>query len=302
METLNHSYQNQADTFAYANDGKDPFQAEGDNIWAHRGNFEGSNVPELAEDAISFSGTNSAGPVNPYGWSTIATRDDSDVIHEFQSPSDVLVEMLGDLNFPSELPGTTYDSDASLNNPIRSQENSERLGLTRSRNTQWRKRTTSETLPVRNRQPVHPRPVPTNALSDSLLTIHEFPSYNTNVALQRDKLPLQPSVFEPLVTEMPLRSSSQPQVRERHDSLPIQAPTWPVAAQGPISNVRHSAPPPSNSFHNEHVAAFSAESTSSWGIDTQPNLLKAPRTQEPRTVTRMHSRRQMMDLLGSIEK
>ena len=265
-----------------------------DSTWAYRSNLDGMAVPELAGDTVLFSATNTAGPVNPYELATGVGKMASSNSRKAQKPCDNLTEMLGDLRFPVELPSN--DPGPPPGYPPRIRADSDQVGLARSTHTQSCRRTTSETPPS-----VHRRPLPANALSDSLLTVHElspsFATQNTETAISsmaQRSVGLAPSASELFSDDV-----HQSYMKQRRPYT-AQQPQWSTVSPGLMSTRYYSAPPPVPYTLNEQAAAFSANSTSSWGLDTQPKVPKAPSAQEPATTTRMHSQKRVMDLLGSI--
>ena len=254
-------------------------------------------IPELVGDTVSFSATNSTGPVNAYELCSTTKSDPRDISCSAQRPCEHLAEMLGDLHFPVELPGN--DPGPPPGYPPRTRARFDQLGLSRSKHTQLRKRTTSETPLM-----VQRRPTPANAHSDSLLTSNQVP---TPLAVQeavssRTEQVLCSSVPEPLAIELSTESTHQSHVQNRASSHTAQAPIW-VAPDASLQSSRHySAPPPIPLAFNVNAAAYSANSTSSWGLGTQPNMPEAPNAQKPPpAATRMQSQKHLLNLLGSID-
>lgn len=235
--------------------------------------------------------------MNPYELCATSINNVSDVRPNTKAVSETLAEMLGDLHFPVELPSN--DPGPSPGYPPRLRAQSENAGLIRSRLTERRKRTTSETPPV-----LHSRPFPTSALSDSLLTVHELPSVHTipyiHSSPSRSELASHSYGSAVYATDRPPQTVLLPQLHDTSLLPSSRGSASTDAAPSSRRTKRHSAPPPQRSLPNENIAMFSADSTSSWGLDTQPKKPKASGAQEPAVATRMQSQKQMLDLLGSI--
>ncbi|KAJ8109604.1 hypothetical protein OPT61_g7337 [Boeremia exigua] len=273
-------------------DGKGAHNNFNGSTWAYRSSFDGMAVPELAGDTVSFSATNSAGPVNPYelcAYTGIVVPADARKGH---GPNENLAEMLGDLHFPTELPSNS-DPPTAYNSQKRTRFDQTRSTLPSY--IQPKRRVTTET-PHR----VHRRPLPANALSDSLLTVHELtpappvPEKISN-ALDEDS-------YRPLTTGLASVAVHQQYTNQRPSSYSVDHSHRAMAAPAPVSNRHYSAPPPLASVRNEYAAAFSADSVSSWGLNTEPRGPKAPSVPVPTKATRMQSQRRIMDLLESIER
>lgn len=262
------------------------------NNWAYRSNPDDMNVPELAGDTVSFSATNPAGPVNPYELCTNSEKAVPSKLYAAPKPDENLAEMLGDLHFPAELP--SIDPGPPPGYPPRSRTQPDQLGSARPVSTQSRRRTTSE-IPPR----VHRRPLAANALSDSLLAVDELPPSLAahNVVSQASSDTSQSVNKSSFATEL----SSNPPMNERPASYAsdrsVYCPQPPLAS----SNRHYSAPPPAIPLRNEWVAAFSADTTSSWGLDTEPRQPRGYSAQETTKFTRMQTQQRLMDLLGSID-
>lgn len=262
------------------------------NTWAYRTNSDDMGIPELAGDAISFSATNSAGPVNPFELCTSTERIVSSRAHTAQSSSGNLAEMLGDVHFPVEIhknhPGSPPGYPSWLG------AMSDQVGLARPTNTQPRRRTASETS-----RGVYRRPLPINALSDSLLTVHELPSAlgTPDTTLQSQNRPSHTTYGSSFAVELP----SNPPSNQRPTSYDANQSRWSTDSPATNSNRHYSATPPVATIRNEWATAFSADSTSSWGLDTEPKKPKEHTAQVPKQFTRMQSQKRLMDLLGSID-
>lgn len=259
--------------------------------WAYRGNYRCVAIPELAGDTVVLSATNSAGPVNPYelcASPVITTRQNTGTS---QRPCGSISEMLGDLHFRVELPSN--DPGPPPGYPPRSRAAPDQAGTYRASHLEIRNRTISETRPV-----VHRRPVPTNALSDSLLTVYELPSLSTpcNAPLPLSNT-LVHSNIRPSVSETSSSDARQVENGQRPSSYTAHQSRWHMQPPIPVPNRHHSAPPVAQP---DYPGSFSAESTSSWGLHTQLKAPRASQTQESLKATRMQSQKRMMDLLDSI--
>jgi hypothetical protein len=262
--------------------------------WAYRSNFDGVAIPELAGNTVVFSATNSAGPVNPY---ELCANPGTTSLHHLNGPRrprDSISEMLGDLQFPAELPSN--DPGPLPGYPPRSRAASTQVAMHRTSHLEMRNRTTSETRPVIQR-----RPVPINAFSDSLLTVHELPQ---SLAPHNTPLPVPNAVFpnndRPSTLGTPSDNLLQSEISQRPLSYAAHQSQRHTEAPIPTSNRHYSAPPPVPVTRPDYATAFSTESTSSRGLDTQPKALHLPRAQVPVKATRMQSQKRMMDLLDSI--
>ncbi|KAJ4987570.1 hypothetical protein SVAN01_06883 [Stagonosporopsis vannaccii] len=262
------------------------------SIWSYKSNSEDMNVPELAGDVVSLSATNSAGPVNPYELCSKTEQAVSSRTYAAQEPYENLAEMLGDLQFPAELPSN--DSGLPPGYPPRLRAKLDQLGLARTMRTQPRSRTTSEYSPR-----VHRRPVPANALSDSLLTVHELPSTLTaqDTMLKASNDPSNLMTTSTFATEL----SSNPSANQRPASYTTYQSQWDPEAPRTSSNRHCSAPPPFVPMRGECAAAFSADSTSSWGLNTEPKQPNGHSAQESVRFTRVQNQKRLMELLGSID-
>lgn len=258
---------------------------------AYRSNLGAISIPELAGDTVVFSATNPAGPVNPYE----LCASPRIIAHEKTDGSRrPLLEMLGDLHFPAEL--ASINPKSPSDNPPRSPAKSDQIRMNRVSHDQLRNRTMSDTVPI-----VHRRPVPTNAFSDSMLTMHEIPpSLVQQNTLLRVPSAERTSETHSLATETPLYGLHQPSNSRRPSSYTAHQSHWGTQTRTPYPNRHLSAPSAAPDAHIGYADAYSAESTGSWGLDTQPTGPRAPRAQKSATATRMQSQKQMMDLLGSL--
>ncbi|KAH6642851.1 hypothetical protein C7974DRAFT_372713 [Boeremia exigua] len=272
---------------------RDTLDTSYDNIWACKSDPVSMTVPELAGDTIVFSATNSAGPVNPYELCASTVKPTSGGSRAAQRPHENLAEMLGDLHFRAELPNNV------INPPPRHSPRS-RAEFEPVEAVQSKRRTTSETPPR-----VHRRPLPASALSDSLLTVHELPSVLTT----HHKMPpssyqdSRAAIKDSYDSELFLWNPHQPHIKQRPvSSIAMQSHEKKAASVSDLS--RYSAPPPMASARNEYATASSADSTTSRGLHTKPEVpraFSAPSTQDPTTYTRMQSQKRIMDLLSSID-
>jgi hypothetical protein len=155
-----------------------------DSLWAHRYRFDSSTVPELAVDVVSFSGTNTQGPVNPYELCAVSSNEVPTIHHRVKAPAESQVAVLDDLHYHVEPPSNNLGPP--LGYPQRLRSRFEHTELDRSSHTERLKRSTSETPPI-----VHHQPVPTNASSDSLSTLYQLspllPVPAINLVLPKDK-------------------------------------------------------------------------------------------------------------------
>ncbi|XPS80104.1 hypothetical protein M3J07_012091 [Ascochyta lentis] len=266
---------------------------ENDHLWAYRANFNDVAVPELAGGSVSFSGTNSAGPVNPYEFCATPTASTSATYRGSQTTSEDLVEMLGDLHFRAELPNNEANPSSDNRSQVRARPG--QTELSRLRYTQLGERTTSDMSPMLNR-----RPVPMNAVSDPLLTVNELPSslaINTaNMKLRKgEESTLSLPTLDSLTIEQPPHTVYRP---------PTASQPHTHTCENKNRALKSSPPPPSHPVFNQYAAAFSADSTSSWGLDTQPQpQSQTPSIRSPQhgpATTRMQRQKQTMDLLRSI--
>jgi hypothetical protein len=269
-----------------------PSPSSHDEIWAYKSTLADSAIAELAGDTVVLSGTNSAGPVNPYELCGIPSTTTYVNTGRSQGHYAGLAELMGDLHFSTE---------PIKNEPRPSPEHSPRqsafaqVGTIQDNSTGLRYRTMSETAPVIRR-----RPIPTHALSDSLLTVHELPPLLAPGVTASTVSNAHPLSYARLSTsESP--SGLLPQVRtsERPSSYSTRQPQQNSRTSTPIQSRHYSAPPAPVSYSG-HVATTSAESTNSRAIGTQP---KEPRTipgLDSAKATRMQSQKRMMDLLSSI--
>jgi len=275
-------------------DHKSTLHSPHSETWAYRSNFEGVAIPELAGDTVVLSATNSAGPVSPFELCADPGIMPSHHVNGPRRPRDSISEMLGDLHFPAELPSN--DPGPPPGYPPRSRATSDQVGMLRTSHLELRNRTMSEIRPVIER-----RPVPTNAFSDSLLTFHELPK---SVAPHNASLPVSNAFFQgntrPLTPGTSSGDPLQSEISQRPSSYTAHQSQWHAKAPMSAPNRHYSAPPPIPVTQPDYAAAFSAEFTSSWGLDTQPKVLHLPRAQEPVKATRMQSQKRMMDLLGSL--
>lgn len=272
-------------------DRKDTLNGLHSEIRAYRSNFDDMTIPELAGDVVVFSATNTAGPVNPYELCASPGKMAYGNSSSSQRSRDSLSEMLGDLYFPVEL--ASNDPGPPPGYPPQLRARSDQVRMSQTSYIQLRNRTMSEMPPA-----VHRRPLPTNTISDSLLTVHELPPL---LAPHNTPLPVPSAVrssnTRPLATGSSSEALYQSNNSQRPSSYAAQQSHW--STQAP-ANKHYSAPPPAPVSHTGYAAAFSADSTSSWGLDTQPKAPKTPRAQEPAVATRMQSQKRIMDLLGSI--
>jgi hypothetical protein len=277
-----------------SNDHKSTLKSPHSDTWAYRSNFEGVAVPELAGDTVVFSATNSAGPVNPYELCANPGIMPRHHVNDLRRPRDSISEMLGDLHFPAELPSN--DPKPPPGYTSRSRKASDQVGILQPSHLEMRNRTMSETRPVIQR-----RPIPTNAFSDSLLTVHELPQ---SLALHNAPLSAPNAVLHsnirPLTPITPSGGPLQSEISKRPSSYTAHQSQWRTQAPTPAPNRHYSTPPLIPVTQPGYIAAFPAEFTSSCGLATQPKVLNLPRAQEPVKATRMQSQKRMMDLLGSI--
>jgi hypothetical protein len=263
-----------------------------DETWAYKSTLADSAFAELAGDTVVLSGTNSAGPVNPYELCDSPSTTTYHNTGRSQGLYAGLAELMGDLHFSTE-PIKNDPGPLPENRPRRSAF--DQVGPAQNNSTGLQYRTMSETAPV-----IRCRPIPTHALSDSLLTVHELPPLlapGITASTVPKAHPL--SYARPLTSESP--SGLLPQVRtsERPSSYSTRQSQQDSRTSTPVPNRHYSAPPAPVSYSG-HVATTSAESTNSRAIGTQPK--------EPRTIpgldsvkaTRMQSQKRMMDLLSSI--
>ena len=205
--------------------------------------------------------------------------------------------MLGDLHFPLELPSNEVVPPQGCTPWPRAR--SEHDGLIQPGCTQLRKRTTSAISPV-----VHRRPVPMGALNDSSLLFHELPPSlevdAANRVMKKTEDTVRSSESGPSAVKLPLQNTQR--------SAPYNGPFTYTrggsdsGADSSLASIAHySKPPPMRPVFSQQAAAFSADSTSFWGLDTQPKATKALTSSEPVAATRMQSQRQILELLGSIE-
>lgn len=267
-----------------------------DNHSAYRIGLGDMQISELAGDTISFSATNSAGPVNPYELCAKLTEENRAISHMPQVPSEVLAEMLGDIHFPLELPSN--EPVLPHDCPPWQRTRFEHAGLTQPRHNQLRKRAAPEESSV-----VHRRPVPMGALNDSLPMVHELPpSFGLSAASRvvgNPEFTVNPSDSGAFAVKISSQNSSRSGPHNRPFTYTAHGSNSGTAS-GLIPIARCSKLPPMQPVFSQQAAAFSADSTSSWGLDTQPKAPKAPAASEPATSTRMKSQKQILDLLGSI--
>ena len=276
-------------------------QNKNDSIWAYRNDFEGIAIPELPGDAVSFnaSATNPAGPVNPYEFYNKLRAEPFGAKVKSYRPCENLAEMLGDLHFSAELP--SHDPGPPPGYPPRTRARSDQLGLSPSTYTQSRRRTASE-IPV----VVHRRPVPANSHSDSLFVSSQIPtSFPVQKAIPSgiEQVP-QPYMTRPVANELATQGSHQSYMQHRPSSYSnAQSAFWAAGDSSSQSSRHISAPPLLPLASNVNVAAYSAESTGSWGLDTQPRVSKQQPTRgPPAATTRMQRQKHLLSLLGSIDR
>ena len=246
--------------------------------WAYMSTVQDSEVAELAGDTVVLSGTNPAGPVNPYELcaspSTITHQNTkcspSTTAHQntkdSRRPYAGLAELMGDLHFSTE--PTKNNPGSSSDYPPRSWPASDQIDSSQNSHYGLRSGTMSETAPVIPR-----RPIPANAFSDSLLTVHEPPPLSAPYTTMRSMPKVRPESSSSLLhVSASERPSSNTSRRSYQDS-------------------RASTPAPNRQ---------SVESTSSWSIGTQPKETRTPSGLDPVKQTRMQSQKRRMDLLNSI--
>lgn len=263
-----------------------------DQAWAYMSSPADSAIAELAGDTVVFSGTNLAGPVDPYELCDSSNTTTYRNTGRSQGLYAGLAELMGDLHFSTE--PIKNDPGLSPEYPLR-RSAFDQVGLTQNNSTKLRYRTMSDTAPVIRR-----RPIPSHALIDSLLTVHDLPPLSA------------PGTAASKVPKTHPLSYARPSTSESQSGLPphmctVEQPSSYNTRQlqqnsrtpTPVPN-RHYSAPPAPVAYSGHVAATSAESTNSRAIGTQPK--------EPRTIpgldsvkaTRMQSQKRMMDLLSSI--
>lgn len=297
-DQLPHIYTNHSAAVHQAAEQRAITVLENENYSAYRIGPGDMKISELAGDTVSFSATNSAGPVNPYDFCSNLTEKNRTVDYVRQPPSEFLAEMLGDLHFPLEL---SSDNEPALprDGTSHSRNRFEHAGVNQSRFTQSRRRSTSETSSV-----VHRRPVPIGALNDSLLMVHKLPpspeADAANKATRRIESTVNLSEPSSFAVNIPLQNTYWPRPYDVPSAYTEHGPN-PGTASGSISITQYSKPPPMQSVYSRQAVAFSADSTSSWGLDTQPKRSKEPMASEPMVATRMQSQKQILDLLGTID-
>lgn len=263
-----------------------------DQTWAYKSTLADSAIAELAGDTVVLSGTNAAGPVDPY---ELCDSPNTTTYHNTGRSQGLyagLAELMGDLHFPTE----PFKNDPGLSPEYPPRRSAfDQVGSNQNNSTGLRYRTMSDTVPVIRR-----RAIPTHALSDSLLTVHDLPPLSApGTTASTVSKPHPRSYARPSTSES--QSGLPPHVctgerpssyNTRHSQQDSRTPT-------PVPNRNYSAPPAPVAYSGP-VAATTAESTNSRAIGTQPK--------EPRTIpgldsvkaTRMQSQKRMMDLLSSI--
>ena len=263
-----------------------------DQIWAYKSTLADSAIAELAGDTVVLSGTNSAGPVDPYELCDSPNTTPYHNTGRSQGLYAGLAELMGDLGFSTE--PIKNDPGISPEYPLR-RSAFDQVGSTQNNSTELRYRTMSDTAPVIRR-----RPIPTHALSDSLLTVHDLPPLSAPGTAASTVPKTHPLSYAcPLTPESPSGLLPQVCTSKRPSSYNTRQSQQDSRTPTPIPN-RHYSAPPAPVAYSGHVAVTSAESTNSRAIGTQPK--------EPRTIpgldsvkaTRMQSQKRMMDLLSSI--
>lgn len=244
--------------------------------WAYRNTFEDSEVAELAGDTVVFSGTNPAGPVNPYELCASPSMTTHHSTRGFRRPYAGLAELMGDLQFSTE--PTKNDLEPSSEYPPGLRSASDLIESTQKSHSWLRNSTMSETAPVIRR-----RPIPTNAFSDPFLTAHESPLLSAPYTAAPSMSNAKPLSYARLSTS----ENSSDLLSQVFSS---ERPSSRISCQS-HQNSRASTP-----VLGRHLV----ESTSSCGTGNQP---KEPRTlpgTESVKETRIQSQKRMMDLLNSI--
>lgn len=260
--------------------------------WAHRGSVEGSEVPELAGDTVILSGTNSAGPVNPHELFSSSIAASPQSINSSRGSYADLCEMMGDLHFPAELPSSSNDRGPPPTKELPLRTASEHFGEGRaSHSASWNRTISGIPRSIRR------RPVPSNALIDSILTIHELPPSSAPCCpFSSVTTTVLPSYIPPIAPESSSSGSSQWRNVPRSHSYSAHRSIQGEQISISITNRHFSAPV----TYSADTTTLSAERTKSWVIDAEQRAPLTPPERNSMKMSRMQSQKQMMDLLSSI--